>query len=258
MNSPNPLAIDQWLFVTLSGIEERETSLLTNAGRLNLPAFRSNEAGPTFGTLHMAEMGWALEHLRNSPGLEGISQANQGKLANITEILLRRQGPREPKFRTGYWLCVSGEDMPGDAWAEFMITYSTQVAAWLHLALENGRLLSKTKARITEALLTFFFVFARDGFPGHGHDIDLNYRDYARWLRLGVLDQFLVAHADDVPVFLKAAEGLVTQEAQGGPTQSPFLAMDPNRRFSDLGEFCLKVLGQVQAKGHRRPARSKR
>lgn len=245
----DPLILDQWLYETLSGIEERETNLTFNVGKRCGPALKIFDPGPDFGALHMTELARVLEHLANGLNPFEVSEATLGKLRRVVGLLLSRQGTRAPWYSAGYWLCVRSEALPGDAFVEFGVTFSTQVVAFLHRMLEWGSWHPKTRAKIEASLLAFFLAFCKNGFPAHGHDIDLDYERYARFLRLGGLQRFLASHAKVLPQFCKAAENLVLQEVMEGPVRSPFLQGNPDNGFSSMGDFCLETLAMAQSIG---------
>lgn len=261
MNPIDPLLLDHWLYEVLSGIQEREQDLAANLGKRIGGLPQPFIPGPEFASLHMADLARVLEHLHHGIPDEGISIVNERRLLNLMDTLLNRQGLKHPHYRPCYWTCAAPESLDGDAYIQCVVQYSAMVVSLIHAVLLRGGVHPKTQSRAESAILSYFLGFSRDGFPAHGHDIDLDYEAYTRVFTLGNLRPFLVAHASDLPSFFDRAEQLVTWETQHGPSRSPFAWTDPDQRFSALGSFCLDVLAEAQRQGRSKrsePRASKR
>lgn len=237
-------ALDLYFFLLLEGLHERECLLLDRLGKKRGTA---REAFPPagFGAHHRHELQRAVEYLRHGVGATGLSRPSEEMARSLVSLILNRQGQ---DIQSGYWTCAPAEQLCSETAVDEVAIYSCLLVAYLHVLLIRGIITSpSTRRRIVAALLTFFLNFgSKGGFPAHGHNIDLDHQALGQCLRLGALDLFVAEHAKELSSFLRVAEQHLRMEILHGPARSAFITTEPPDRLSELGEFCLTTLAEVQ------------
>lgn len=220
--------LDTWSHQTMSSYLLREQAL-----RDGTPL-----ADPTE---HKLELQRFLFFLQDSGG-RGPGVACRKIMLEVFEKLLMRQGiPRH----AGFWTCIVNQPIPGDAWIDYVVEYSLLVAGFCHWCAGIPAL--GVKAQADAAIRACLRDFVKDrAFPYHGFDRDADYEQYAKYIKLGRLDCWVLEHWNEVPAFETAAVELVDEETSCGPVSSRWHPVADGGQYSPLGELCLQFLAMAQ------------